>query len=57
MISYIWVILLKINFRLYWKHNNWFYVLFRHALEEKLSLQRENIGDIASKIGQLYYHY
>jgi hypothetical protein len=29
----------------------------RHVLEQKYSLKRWQIGEIASKIGQLYYHY
>lgn len=29
----------------------------RKLLEERLGLQRIQIGQIASQIGQLYYHY
>lgn len=30
---------------------------FRHILDSKYDLKRWQIGEIASKIGQLYYHY
>ena len=29
----------------------------RHILESRMNLKRWQIGEIASKIGQLYYHY
>lgn len=30
---------------------------YRHILDSKYDLKRWQIGEIASKIGQLYYHY
>lgn len=33
------------------------FLLFRLLLENKFGLKRWQIGEIASKIGQLYYHY
>lgn len=32
-------------------------VSFRQILDTKYGLKRWQIGEIASKIGQLYYHY
>jgi len=34
-----------------------FQQIHRHTLDKKYGLKRWQIGDIASKIGQLYYHY
>jgi hypothetical protein len=31
--------------------------LFRFVLENSYGLKRWEVGEIASKIGQLYYHY
>jgi len=34
-----------------------FVCLYRQVLDAKYGLKRWQIGEIASKIGQLYYHY
>lgn len=31
--------------------------IFRQVLDSKYGLKRWQIGEVASKIGQLYYHY
>ncbi len=36
---------------------NMYLLFFRQTLDTKYGLKRWQIGEIASKIGQLYYHY